>query len=466
MPYVFYDTETTGVATAFSQILQFAAIKTDDELNEIDRFEVRCRLLPHIIPSPEALLVTRISPETLTDPGLPTHYEAVREIRKKLVEWSPSVFIGYNSIAFDEELLRQAFFQTLHPTYLTNTNGNQRSDVMRIAHSTDMYQRNTISVPLDDKGKQTFRLDQLAPINGFDHSRAHDAMADVEATIFMARLVKERANGIWNSMRRFVNKNQVLDYVMKEPCFSLSERYFGRMYSWLVTYCGRNPDYDSQLAVFDLDFDPDEYLSLSVEELVKVLGKSPKAIRAVVANRQPIMMPPEAAPEETKALAVPVEERNRRIEAIENDRPFVARVGEALSQRFADREASPHLEKRIYEGFPGRADLALIDHFHEERWDSRIALIEQIQDARLVELANRLVYFERPDLLSDRMRHDMDDWLVNRILAEDASVPWMTVNKALAEVEERLETSDGGEVDFLGEIRDFLIVRPHQLSVG
>ena len=51
MPYVFYDTETTGVATAFSQILQFAAIKTDDELNEIERFEVRCRLLHHIIPS-------------------------------------------------------------------------------------------------------------------------------------------------------------------------------------------------------------------------------------------------------------------------------------------------------------------------------------------------------------------------------------------------------------------------------
>ena len=79
MPYVFYDTETTGVATAFSQILQFAAIKTDDELNEIERFEVRCRLLPHIIPSPEALLVTRISPETLTDPGLPTHYEGDTE---------------------------------------------------------------------------------------------------------------------------------------------------------------------------------------------------------------------------------------------------------------------------------------------------------------------------------------------------------------------------------------------------
>ena len=87
---------------------------------------------------------------------------------------------------------------------------------MRIAHSADMYQRNTISVPMDDKGKQTFRLDRLAPINGFDHTHAHDAMADVEATLFVAKLVKERASGIWESMCRFVNKNEVINYVKKK----------------------------------------------------------------------------------------------------------------------------------------------------------------------------------------------------------------------------------------------------------
>ena len=58
MPYVFYDTETTGTDTVFDQILQFAAIRTDDDLNELERFSLRCRLLPHIIPSPIALLLT------------------------------------------------------------------------------------------------------------------------------------------------------------------------------------------------------------------------------------------------------------------------------------------------------------------------------------------------------------------------------------------------------------------------
>jgi len=32
MPFIFYDTETTGTPTSFDQILQFAAIKTDDAL--------------------------------------------------------------------------------------------------------------------------------------------------------------------------------------------------------------------------------------------------------------------------------------------------------------------------------------------------------------------------------------------------------------------------------------------------
>jgi exodeoxyribonuclease-1 len=107
MAFIFYDTETTGVETAFDQILQFAAIKTND-LNELDRLDFRCRLMPHFVLSPGALRVNRVTPAMLADPNLPSHYEAICLIRAKLIEWSPVVFIGYNSISFDEELLRQA----------------------------------------------------------------------------------------------------------------------------------------------------------------------------------------------------------------------------------------------------------------------------------------------------------------------------------------------------------------------
>jgi exodeoxyribonuclease I len=71
--FVFYDTETTGTDTAFDQILQFAAIQTDENLRELDRFEIRCRLLPHVVPAAGALIATGVSPRLLTDSALPTH---------------------------------------------------------------------------------------------------------------------------------------------------------------------------------------------------------------------------------------------------------------------------------------------------------------------------------------------------------------------------------------------------------
>ena len=38
--FVFYDTETTGTNTVFDQVLQFAAILTNDQLEEVERFEM------------------------------------------------------------------------------------------------------------------------------------------------------------------------------------------------------------------------------------------------------------------------------------------------------------------------------------------------------------------------------------------------------------------------------------------
>jgi exodeoxyribonuclease-1 len=456
MPYVFYDTETTGTETAFDQILQFAAIKTDDDLNELDRFNIRCRLLPHIVPSPAALRATRITPAMLTDPALPSHYEAIRRIRDKLLEWSPAIFIGFNSIAFDEELLRQALFQTLHPAYLTNTNGNARADVMRVAHATSIYSPNTISVPMDDTGKQTFRLELLAPANGYDHTQAHEAMADVEATIYMARLIRDRAPEIWQAMDRAARKNAVIEYVSTQSMFSLTERYFGRTYSWLVTPCGQNPEYDGQLAVFDLYYDPDEYRSLSAEQLVGVLNASPKVIRSLRANAQPIMMPASAAPEGTKALQVPPDELRRRVEVIHGDPDFQARVGQAQALRFADEEPSPHVEERIYDGFPAAKDRALMEQFHSADWADRIALADQIADPRLSEFAYRLIYFERPDLLPSAKAAELNAWRAERALTEDEAAPWMTIAKALGEAHDLLKDVSGDDARLLRDVKDFL----------
>ena len=281
MTFVFYDAETTGIDTTFDQILQFGAIRTDENLNEIDRFEIRCRLLPHVVPAPMALKVTGIATEKLTDPDLPSHYDAMRQVHAKLSDWSPSVFVGYNSLSFDENLLRQAFYQTLQPIYLTNTGSNTRADMLRIAHAVAAYAPNAIAIPLGEAGQQVFKLDRLAPANGYDHENAHDAMGDVEATSHLAKLIRDRAPEVWGRMMQLSRKQDTEDILKEEEILCLTQYFGGRAHNRYVTECGANPTYGASRAVFDLNQDPEPYLDMTIEELVHEMNKSPAVIRAV-----------------------------------------------------------------------------------------------------------------------------------------------------------------------------------------
>jgi exodeoxyribonuclease I len=277
MAYVFYDTETTGTNLVFDQILQFAAILTDDDLNERERFEIRCRLLPHIIPAPGAIRATRIDTALLSDSSLPSHYEATCTIAQRLCSWSPAVFIGYNSLGFDEALLRQTFFQNLKPIYLTNTNRNTRADTYRLVQAASIYAHDSIGIPVTSDGRLTRRLDAIAPANGFNQHNAHDALGDVEATIYMARLIRQTAPKIWSAMMQLSSKPGAIQRVLSGQILSFTEFYHGKSYSWPVVGCGQNPEYDAQLGLFDLQYNPDDYLDLSVEELVEVMKWQPKS---------------------------------------------------------------------------------------------------------------------------------------------------------------------------------------------
>ena len=44
-----------------------------------------------------------------------------------------------------------------------------------------------------DNGRTSFTLVDLARANGIEHTSAHDALSDIEATIGLARLVKSAA---------------------------------------------------------------------------------------------------------------------------------------------------------------------------------------------------------------------------------------------------------------------------------
>ena len=315
-------------------------------------------------------------------------------------------------------------------------------------------------------GGRWFKLDRLAHANGYNRDNAHEAMADVETTIFMVRLIRDRAPDVWKAMDRATTKNAVKDYLATESLFSLTENCFGQTYSWLVTPCGQNPKDAGQFSVFDLSFDPDRYRFLSAEDLVPVLNASPKVIRSLRANRQPIMMPADTAPDGTKALQIQPAERRRRVEVIQGDPDFQARVGQAQALRVVDKDPPAHVEQRIYDGFPSAVDEALMEQFHQADWGKRSALASQIEDPRLGEFARRLIYFERPEMLSQAHSAELSAWMANRVLTEDESVPWMTVRKALRETEVLLRNASSEEADLLSDVQEFLYDRAVTVAAG
>lgn len=458
MSLVIYDTETTGTNTSFDQILQFAAIRTDPNLNEIDRFEIRSRLRPHIVPSPGAMHVTGITVAQLRDLSLPSHYEMVRKINAKLLSWSPAIFLGYNSIAFDEHLFRQALYQTLHRPYLTNTNGNARSDIMRMVQATSLFAPDILNIPFGDNGKPTFRLDRVAFANGYVHEHAHDALSDVKATLFLCRFLAERVPELWSAFMRFSQKAAVVDYIESEPVFCLSEFYYSNPYSWLVTAIGANSENSSEHYVYDLSVNPESLRTLTSEQLIWRLGISPKPIRRLRVNAAPLIMPAEEAPTISSSKAISLEEVFRRAQTLGSDSTLRKRLIDAFESAREKREPSLYIEEQIYECFFSRSDQNLLDEFHEVAWEHRLALIERFEDKRLKVLGLRLIYHEKPELLSDTLHAEHDKETFRHLIGdEEGSVPWLTIREALLQIDDLLASSEIQENSHLKEHRIYLL---------
>jgi exodeoxyribonuclease I len=454
MTFVFYDTETTGTDTTFDQILQFAAILTDAGLNELDRFETRCRLLPYVVPAPSALLATRVTPAMLTDCGLPSHYEMMLQIAANLRAWSPAIFTGYNTLSFDEPLLRQAFYQALQPVYLTNTIGNQRADVLRLAQATAALAPNAMAVPISAKGKPTLRLDTLAPANGFAHENAHDALADVEATIYMARLIRDRAPAVWNSLMPLVDKSEVAAQLTSGEPKCIVEYHMGVPSLRAVIGCGHHSKNPTMQAVFDLRRDPAEVLNLSEEDLVEETKGPNRAIRTVYSNKMPALFDMGLAPNLQAEIGIPMAEIARRAAVVSTDDRFGARVGMAMEQRYPPFEPAQVVEGRMYERFPNRADESKMHAFHTADWANRAVIAETFGDDRFRELARRLVFVNAPEALADGHRSQLQNWLKNRLHGREGVEAGRTLPVAITELVKLAH--ERGESDEIETIRNWL----------
>jgi len=463
MSFVFYDTETTGLNRSFDQILQFGAIQTDDDLNEIGRFDIRCRLLPHIVPSPKALCITNVAIEQLIDPSLPSHYEMMVKINSQLEVWSPSIFIGWNSIKFDEELLRNSFYQTLHRPYVTNTNGNCRCDALRIVQSSVLFDNNVIKTPTNYKNQPIFKLDQLAPVNGFSQHNAHEALGDVEATIHMCRLIKNSMPDHWSNSIRFAQKAAVKSFITEELVFSFTDIYYGKSYSFLMTTLGENPDYGSQFYIFDLANDPKDFEGLSETELVNRIQSSPKPIKILKTNSAPIITYEDEAPTIIKDRLPSSQVLAKRADYLKNKSDLREKLISVAHGQRTVYEQSSHVEEQLYNGFIDDTDWEIADKLHKEDWLECNDILQLFSDERLRDLGRRLIHQENPNALKPDDRASMDKFIANRLLGDNGiDVPWRTISEALEELDEINTDTYELDISQLDSIREFLYDKKDQ----
>lgn len=256
--FFFYDLETTGLNPREDRIMQFAGMRTDLDLNPIgEKYNFLVRLNDDVLPSPEAILVTKITPRQTLDDGY-TEAEAAKILHDEIFT-EGTIAVGYNNVRFDDEFVRHLFWRNYYDPYeWSYRDGRSRWDLLDVVRMVRAIRPDGINWPIDDEGQATNRLELLSVANGLEHQQAHDALSDVEALIGVARLIKQKQPKIWQYLFEMRDKNAVAKLV------NLTE------VKPFVYSSGRlNPDFEKtsvmvaigetknrNLLVYDLRFDP------------------------------------------------------------------------------------------------------------------------------------------------------------------------------------------------------------------
>jgi len=439
--FVFYDTETTGLIRDFDQILQFAAVLTDENLRELDRFEVRCQCLPWIVPSPMALWVTGVRPSMLGASHLPSFYKMMETITVKLNDWSPSVFLGYNTIHFDEPLLQRALWQALQPPYLTVINGNSRMDVLPLVKALSHLMEGALKYPKTTNSRIGFRLDALAPLNGFEHENAHDALADVEATIYIARIIKERAPELWKYAVASSPKSRTANILRRGRPVLVVEHYMNGPSVWWGQRGDASGVRGAMAHMFRLSTDWALLSNSDDSELLETLKRSPKPLRQLGLNKAPLVY--------EEDVARTLWGHTLSSDELLQSRFLIDHPGFADHvMSLADLTAKPWpkavtLEQKIFESFPSKHDELSMKRFRQGTPSEQANMIDLFEDERYRQLAQRIVYTQWPELLEGRDVSRLEEAISERLNAchIDKNL-WRTIDMAREELE-AVQLNDG-----------------------
>ena len=383
------------------------------------------------------MLVTGLTVEHVTDMRLPTHFEMMVEIDQCLRMWSPATFIGHNSIRFDETMLRHGFYRALLDPYLTISAGNRRADTLRLARTFNTLRPGNLVVPNSDKGRPIFQLGPLCLANGLGAFEAHDALADVEATIKLARRLRSIDPNLFDHLVRLGSKAAATSFVDQNRAFVCLNELGGQPLAMTTLF--NDPARSSAVIAVNLAVDPAEvdFNTLKPEEPVIALKANGQPVfRRIVLNRAPCVTALDDEPSPIPDLTPDPAARAAAWHSADD----VIEKALKVQRSQPPYEPGPEVEEQIYAGFVNARDKRLAAQFITAgSWSTRAQLISEFQDLRLKTLAARLVAQHEPNALPESAMERYHAWLYSRLDANETDLRWLTRAKALAELDKKIE---------------------------
>ena len=466
MNLVVWDIESSGASTDWSSIIEIGGVLVDENLKEIDRFNLRCSLPEGEIFQAMALIVNKTSIKQLTQTNL-SHYQMLGEVEKIFKKWSPAIFLGWSSIGFDEELIRKEFFKGIRYPYISSAAPNMRHDGINIARAAYAVDSSILQTEINAKNNVVFKLESLARMQGIDASDAHSALADAELTAKILRIIKKKQEHTWNSFLKTANKSDTETIIKKGEIITLNEYYYGKSRLHLVVplhpkHCV-HPIYHGWYYSVDLRTDVEPLLNLSINELKNEMKKTPKFLRTIRANKAPIIIEAEFGMKAEPYNAMDPNLIKKRAHVVQNNEKFSQNILTALREIAEEKEQSKsqediYAEESIYTKFTSNKDTALFPAWHAASWKDKLKLLDKFDDDRLIGFGKKIIYQEAPEILPQAMYKSIKREIAKRILSE-RNEKWWTIPTLFTEIdtlrEKYTNENDQKKLELLDEFNNY-----------
>lgn len=411
--FFFYDLETSGLSARDDRIMQFAGQRTSMDLQSIgDPVNVMVRLSDDSLPSPEALLVTGITPQQTLADGY-SEAEFARMFTDEIAIPN-TIMVGYNNVRFDDEFMRHTLWRNFYDPYEWSwAEGRSRWDLLDVVRLFRALRPSGIEWPVDSEGRSVNRLELLSKVNNLEHTHAHDALSDVEALIGVAKLLKSNQPKMFDYLLAMRDKKAVAELVNlenPEPFIYASGRYDGKYEKTTIAFPiapGKKP---GSVLVYNLRFSPNDYVDLSAEDIIKRLSASyeerraddfvPIPVKELMYNRCPAVAKISALDQSSQQrLDLDVETITKHRDQLLGHRDLVDKIAAAWQNR-PDFPKNADVEGQLYDSFTPDVDKPKINAIRNATAETLADFHPNFVDDRLSELLFRYKARQFPSSLS------------------------------------------------------------------